>query len=130
MSDAARKFLMLGALFAALGVVVGAFGAHLLRGRLMPDILALYQTAVQYQFWHALGLLAVGVMLGRTAGEDGAGWFSLAGWCFVAGTVLFSGSLYALALGAPRALGMVTPLGGVAFIVGWVALALGAARGK
>jgi uncharacterized membrane protein YgdD (TMEM256/DUF423 family) len=81
-------------------------------------MLALWQTAVQYHAWHALGLLAIGLSVEST-------WVKAAGWLLVAGIVLFSGSLYALALGAPRGAGMVTPLGGLAFILGWIAFAIG-----
>jgi uncharacterized membrane protein YgdD (TMEM256/DUF423 family) len=81
-------------------------------------MLALWQTAVQYHAWHALGLLAMGLSVEST-------WVKAAGWLLVAGIVLFSGSLYALALGAPRGAGMVTPLGGLAFILGWIAFAIG-----
>ena len=122
----AKTFLILGAAFAALAVAIGAFGAHGLRERLAPEAIALYQTGVQYHFWHALGLLAVGLVCRQTAAPGG--WLAAAGWLLAAGIVLFSGSLYALALGAPRATGMVTPLGGIAFIGGWVALAMGVVR--
>lgn len=83
-------------------------------------MLAVWQTAVQYHAWHALGLLAIGL-----AGfHIEANWLKAAGWLLLAGTVLFSGSLYAVALGAPRALGMATPVGGLAFILGWLAFAI------
>ena len=105
----------------AAAVVLGAFGAHALKERLGTDALQLWQTAVQYHFWHVLALLAVALA--------GSGpWFKTAGWLLIAGVLLFSGSLYALALGAPRALGMVTPLGGLALILGWLALAVAALR--
>ena len=81
-------------------------------------MLAVWQTAAQYHAWHALGLLAVGLSVQST-------WAKVAGWLLVAGIVLFSGSLYALALGAPKSAGMVTPLGGLAFILGWIAFAIG-----
>ena len=84
-------------------------------------MLDVWQTAVQYHAWHALGLLAVGVSTFHFGGV----WIRSAGWLFAAGIVLFSGSLYALALGAPKALGAVTPFGGLAFILGWLALAIG-----
>jgi len=120
-----RTFLAIGALSAGLAVVAGAFGAHGLRARLSPDMMAVFETAARYHMYHALGLLAVAVVAGRVT-ERGA---VLAGWLFVAGTVLFSGSLYLLALGGPRWLGAVTPLGGLCFIVGWLALAWSALRG-
>lgn len=101
-------------------MVLGAFGAHALKARLSADALSVWQTAVQYHFWHALALLA-------TAQLPGA-WARAARWCFVTGVVLFSGSLYALALDAPRTLGMITPFGGTTLILGWVALAIAALR--
>jgi uncharacterized membrane protein YgdD (TMEM256/DUF423 family) len=120
-----RTFLALGALSAGLAVVAGAFGAHGLRGRLSPDMMAVFETAARYHMYHALALLAVAVVAGRLTGRGAL----LAGWLFVAGTLLFSGSLYLLALGGPRWLGAVTPLGGLCFIVGWLALAWSALRG-
>jgi uncharacterized membrane protein YgdD (TMEM256/DUF423 family) len=121
----ARLALTLAAslLFAAVGL--GAFGAHALKARLAPDMQAIWQTAVQYHAWHALGLLAVGLFTMQR--PDAAG-LSLAGWLFVAGIVLFSGSLYALALTGVRSLGAVTPFGGVAFLAGWLAFAWAAWR--
>jgi len=121
----AKLFLALGAALGACGVVLGAFGAHALKARLATNQLALWDTATQYLFWHALGVLAVGlayIPLPESA------WLRAAGTLLVAGIVLFSGSLYLLALGAPRSLGAVTPLGGVAFILGWAALAVAALR--
>ena len=101
-------------------MVLGAFGAHAFKARLGGEALSVWQTAVQYHFWHALALLAVALA--------GAGpWFKAAGWLFFAGVLLFSGSLYALAFGVP--LGLVTPLGGLALILGWVAFAVAALRG-
>jgi uncharacterized membrane protein YgdD (TMEM256/DUF423 family) len=99
-------------------VALGAFGAHGLKARLSPDMLGLWHTAVQYHAWHALGLLAVGLSIESI-------WARAAGWLLVAGILLFSGSLYALALGAPRGLGIVTPLGGLALIAGWIAFGIG-----
>ena len=110
-------------LFAAVGL--GAFGAHALRARLAPDMQAIWQTAVQYHAWHALGLLAVGLYTMLRPDAPGA---SLSAWLFVAGIVLFSGSLYALALSGVRGLGLVTPFGGVAFLAGWLAFAWAASR--
>jgi uncharacterized membrane protein YgdD (TMEM256/DUF423 family) len=105
-------------------VALGAFGAHALKARLTPDALALWQTGVNYHAWHALGLLATATLMLHFADRRT---LRYAAGLFAAGIVLFSGSLYALALGAPRAFGAVTPLGGVAFIAGWIALALGVA---
>jgi uncharacterized membrane protein YgdD (TMEM256/DUF423 family) len=119
-----RLFFALGALSAFLSVAAGAFGAHALRGRLTPDSLAIFETAARYQMYHALGLLAVGWASARW--PDGpARW---AGWLFIAGTVLFSGSLYGLALSGLRWLGAITPVGGIAFLAGWVVLAAAATR--
>jgi uncharacterized membrane protein YgdD (TMEM256/DUF423 family) len=114
-----RLFLAAGALSGAVAVAMGAFGAHALRGRLAPDLLAIFQTGAQYQAIHALALLACGWAVTRAPGPLAAA----AGWLFLAGTLLFSGSLYALALTGVRALGAVTPLGGVAFLGGWLVLA-------
>jgi len=123
-----RLFISLGAASAFLAVAAGAFGAHALGGRLSPDLIAVYQTGVTYQMYHALGLLAVGILLGRFS-VGGSPWLTASGWLFVAGTVLFSGSLYGLSLGGISALGAITPLGGVAFLVGWAALGAGIWRG-
>ena len=121
-----RILLALGALSAGISVAAGAFGAHALKTRLAPDLLAVFETGARYQMYHALGLVAAAWAGSRGAGAQGpATW---AGWLFVAGTVLFTGSLYALALSGVRALGAVTPFGGVAFLAGWVALALAALR--
>lgn len=114
-----RGFFALGALSALISVAAGAFGAHALRERLAPDMRAVFETAARYQMYHALGLLAVAWAAGRWPGSTAA----LAGWLFVAGTVLFCGSLDLLALGGQRWLGAITPLGGLAFIAGWAALA-------
>jgi len=121
----AKLFLALGAALGACGVVLGAFGAHALKARLATNQLALWDTATQYLFWHALGVLAVGLAYIPLTESV---WLRAAGTLLVAGIVLFSGSLYLLALGAPRSLGAVTPLGGVAFILGWAALAVAALR--
>jgi uncharacterized membrane protein YgdD (TMEM256/DUF423 family) len=99
-------------------VAAGAFGAHALKTRLSPDLISVWQTAVQYHAWHALGLLAIGF-------SQDTGWMRAAGVLLIAGIVCFSGSLYALALGAPRAVGAATPIGGAAFILGWIAFAIG-----
>jgi uncharacterized membrane protein YgdD (TMEM256/DUF423 family) len=119
-----RTFVALGALSAGISVAAGAFGAHALRARLSPDLLAIFETGARYQMYHALGLVAAGWAASRA--PQPAAW---AGWLFVLGTVLFSGSLYALALSGVRTFGAVTPFGGVAFIAGWVALAVAALRG-
>ena len=114
-----RVFFGLGALSALLAVAAGAFGAHALRERLAPDMLAVFETGARYQMYHALGLLAVAWAVARWPGSAAG----LAGWLFLAGTLLFSGSLYLLTLTGQRWLGAITPLGGLAFILGWAALA-------
>lgn len=120
----AKLMVMLAGLFGFLGVSFGAFGAHALKARLTPDLLAIYRTAVEYQFWHALALLAVGVLAMSRPGPL----LSSSGWCFTFGILLFSGSLYALALSGVRVLGAITPIGGLLFLVGWVLLSVHAAR--
>ncbi len=133
----ARLFLALGSLSAALAVAAGAFGAHALADHLEPRLLEVWETAARYQLYHALGLVLVATLdaggmrgEGRDAGgmRDAGGRFS--GWAFLAGTLLFSGSLYAMALTGIRALGAITPFGGVCFIAGWLALAVTALRTK
>jgi uncharacterized membrane protein YgdD (TMEM256/DUF423 family) len=121
-----RLFLAFGSLFGGLGVALGAFGAHILRDRLAPNMLANFETGVRYQMYHALALLAVVWAIGRW---PASGLPVAAGWLFVAGTVLFSCSLYALALSSLRWLGTITPLGGVAFVAGWLCLFLAAWHG-
>ena len=120
MTPAARLFIVMGALAAALAVALGAFGAHALRAKLPPDLLAVYRTGVEYHFYHALGLVLVGVAAQHLP-ESGP--LKAAGWLMAAGIVLFSGSLYVLATSGVRALGMVTPVGGVAFIAAWALFA-------
>jgi uncharacterized membrane protein YgdD (TMEM256/DUF423 family) len=115
-----RLALLLAALLLFVAVAAGAFGAHALRSVLAPDLLAVYQTAVQYQFWHGLGVLAIGVLLAQRPGNRA---LATAAWLLVAGVVLFSGSLYVLALTGIRSLGAITPFGGVALLGGWAALA-------
>jgi len=119
-----RLFFALGSASALVAVATGAFGAHGLRARLSPDLLAVFETAARYQMYHALALLAVGWAVTRWPGP----WPVRAGWLFVVGTLLFSGSLYALALSGMRWPGAVTPLGGVAFLAGWTCLLLGMLR--
>jgi uncharacterized membrane protein YgdD (TMEM256/DUF423 family) len=121
----ARFFLAAGALSAALAVMLGAFGAHALRGRLPADLLVIYQTASQYHVYHALGLLAVGLLTLHLPTSGALRW---SGWLMLLGTVLFSGSLYVLAITGQRWLGAITPLGGTAWIAAWLLLAW-AARG-
>jgi uncharacterized membrane protein YgdD (TMEM256/DUF423 family) len=113
----AKLFLILGAANAALGVVFGAFGAHALKARLPAELLAVYQTGVHYHLFHALGLLIVGLMATQL---PASGYLKWSGGLMLAGIVLFSGSLYLLSVAGWRALGMVTPFGGVAFMAAWV----------
>lgn len=115
-----KLFFTLGSVFGATGVMLGAFAAHGLRARLEPDLLAVFETGARYQVFHALALLGVAWAANRWPG----GATTLAGWALAAGVVVFSGSLYALALTGIRGLGAITPIGGVALIVGWIALAL------
>lgn len=119
-----RFFVVIGSLAALLGVAAGAFGAHALRARLTPDMLAVFETGVRYQLVHALALLAVAWACTRWPGRATAA----AGWLFTAGIVVFSGSLYLLALTGIRSFGAVTPVGGLAFMLGWACLAWSAWR--
>jgi uncharacterized membrane protein YgdD (TMEM256/DUF423 family) len=120
-----RVFFGLGALSALLAVAAGAFGAHALRERLVPDMQSVFEVGARYHMYHALGLLAAAWAAARWPGGPAVA----AGWLFVAGTVIFSGSLYLLSLTGHRWLGAITPLGGLAFILGWAALAWAALRG-
>ncbi|MDQ6669774.1 MAG: DUF423 domain-containing protein [Chloroflexota bacterium] len=122
-----RLFITLAALNGCLAVGLGAFGAHALRDRLSTDALQVFQTGVAYQMYHALALLGVGILVARFS-SDGSAWVNAAGWLFIVGAVLFSGSLYLLALTETTWLGAITPLGGVAFLAGWLALAVGVWR--
>jgi uncharacterized membrane protein YgdD (TMEM256/DUF423 family) len=117
-----RVFLGLGAMSGFVAVAAGAFGAHALRDRLSAEYLAVFETAARYQMYHALALLAVALLLSLRP----LGTLQWAGWLFVVGTTLFCGSLYALALTGTRWLGAITPLGGIAFLAGWIFLALSA----
>jgi uncharacterized membrane protein YgdD (TMEM256/DUF423 family) len=115
-----RLFFAWGALSAAIAVSAGAFGAHALKARLEPDMLAVFEVGARYQMYHALGLVACAYALTRWPGAL----TSASGWLFVAGTLVFSGSLYALALTGTRWFGAITPLGGLALIAGWLCLAI------
>jgi uncharacterized membrane protein YgdD (TMEM256/DUF423 family) len=118
------RTLGVAGLLLALATACGAFGAHALKGQLAPERLQLWETAVRYQFFQALGLLGVGLALR----SSDAGVLRAAAALLIAGVLLFSGSLYALALGAPRPLGALTPVGGLAWIIGWLLFAYGAWR--
>ena len=120
MPPGARLFLLLGSLLALVAVVVGAFGAHGLKARLSPEMLAVWQTGVQYHFYHALSLVLIGLAFFHL--PDSAA-LRASGWLMAAGVVLFSGSLYALALSGKQWLGAVAPVGATAFILGWGAFA-------
>jgi uncharacterized membrane protein YgdD (TMEM256/DUF423 family) len=121
----ARLFVALGGINAALAVIFGAFGAHALKARISPEMLAVYHTGSQYHFYHALGLLLIGLLASHFQNERA---LQLSGFLMLAGIVLFSGSLYLLALTGITWLGAVTPLGGVSFIAAWVVLAVAALR--
>jgi uncharacterized membrane protein YgdD (TMEM256/DUF423 family) len=121
-----RLFFILGSISGGLAVAFGAFGAHTLKDRLTEDALSTFETAARYQMVHALALLAVAFAVTQWPDSDLP---VIAGWLFVAGNVLFSGSLYLLSLTDVRWLGAITPLGGTAFIAGWACLALAAWRG-
>lgn len=120
-----RTFTAIGSISGFVAVAAGAFGAHALKTRLAPDVLAVYETAVRYHLVHALAVVAAGWASTRWPGA----FVAAAGWLFVAGTVIFSGSLYALVLTGVRGLGAVTPLGGVALLAGWLSLGFAAVKG-
>lgn len=122
----AKLFLSIAAINGFLSVALGAFGAHGLRGKLADNLFRAFETGVQYHFYHTLALLAVGLLLQRMQGNAA---LLASGWLFVVGILLFSGSLYGLAFGGPKVLGPITPLGGVCFLLGWIALFLGVIRG-
>ncbi|MDO7905597.1 DUF423 domain-containing protein [Paenibacillus sp. JX-17] len=109
--------LLLGSIAMLLAVAIGAFGAHALRHRLKPDMMKVYETGVQYQLAHGLGLLVLGSAADRLADSS---LVLTAGWLLFAGIVLFSGSLYVLSLSGIRKLGAITPIGGLAFLAGWI----------
>jgi uncharacterized membrane protein YgdD (TMEM256/DUF423 family) len=122
-----RLFFAIGSISGGLAVALGAFGAHVLKGRLTADMLANFETGVRYEMYHALALLAVAWAANRWPDSSLP---VAAGWLFVAGTLFFSGSLYVMALTRLRWLGAITPLGGVAFVAGWACLLLAAWRGQ
>lgn len=126
-----RVFLIAGALFGATGVLLGAFGAHGLKARLTPEALSSWDTAVTYQLIHALALLFAGLLAKSTAEAANSAVhlaISVAGTSWIVGILLFSGSIYVLAIGGPRFFGPITPVGGLALIVGWLALLVAAVR--
>lgn len=121
-----RLFLIIGAVSAAISVAAGAFGAHSLRQTIEPSLLDVFETGARYQMYHALALVGVGLVASRWPSSL----LTSAGWLFVVGTVLFTGSLYAMTFTGLRVLGAITPLGGLCFIGGWICLAVAAARIK
>lgn len=121
----AKLFLVLGSINAMLAVILGAFGAHALKSRLAAELITVYHTAVQYHFYHAIGLLAVGLV---ALHFPVSAWLKWSGWLMFSGIIIFSGSLYVLSIFNMRWLGMVTPLGGLAFILSWLLLAVAIAR--
>jgi uncharacterized membrane protein YgdD (TMEM256/DUF423 family) len=125
MHPTAKLFLILGGINAALVVMLGAFGAHGLKAKLPAEMLAVYQTAVHYHLFHALGLLAVGLVATQIADSV---WLKWSGWLMLLGIILFSGSLYVLSVSGLRWLGMVTPFGGVAFIAAWIVFVIAIAK--
>ena len=121
-----RRFLSLASIAGGLAVILGAFGAHSLKGRLDPAHMEVFDVAVRYHMYHALALLGLAALLSSRPADR---FLHAAGWLFLAGMVLFSGSLYLLTLTGLHALGMITPVGGLAFIAGWLSLTLAACRG-
>jgi uncharacterized membrane protein YgdD (TMEM256/DUF423 family) len=120
-----KTFVLIGAVMGGLGVALGAFGAHGLKGVLTPDMLANFETGVRYHMYHVFAMIAAAFMLSRA---PDSGLATAAGWLFLAGTVVFSGSLYLMAFTGMRWLGAITPIGGAALIAGWVCLGLAALR--
>ena len=121
-----RTFSFIGAILGFIGVALGAFGAHGLRGRLSPEMLAIFETGVRYQMYHVFAILIIAAAIGHLGT---ARVLVIAGWCFFAGILLFSGSLYVLSLTGVGTLGAITPLGGVLLLAGWALLIFfGAAR--
>ncbi len=114
-------FFAIGALSAAVSVIAGAFGAHALRGSVDPEMLAAFETAVRYQMYHALAIVAA-ALAGEQWGNGNARKFRAAGFLFILGTLLFSGSLYTMVLTGARWFGAITPIGGLLFIAGWLVL--------
>jgi len=119
-------WLATGALAGGIGVALGAFGAHGLKSRVGPELLAIFETGVRYHLVHALALIAVAWAAERSPSL----WTAAAGWGFLAGIVIFSGSLYLMTLSGARWLGAITPIGGLSFLLGWAALFVAALRGR
>jgi len=125
--NTAKLFISFAALYGFLAVGFGAFGAHALRNKVPENLLSAFQTGVQYQFYHALALLLLGVLLLRPSAMPES-LLLISGYLFIAGVLLFSGSLYGMALGGPAWLGPITPLGGVCFLVAWAILLVAALK--
>jgi len=121
-----RRFFVAGSILAGTAVAAGAFGAHGLEGRVTPELLAAFSTGARYQIYHALGLLAISWAVTRWPEAR----LDLGGWLLTAGTVLFSGSLYLMAMTGARWLGAITPIGGLLLLAGWALLAWRIARGR
>ena len=125
MEYATKLFIVLGSINSALSVILGAFGAHMLKERFTEDLMATFQTGTQYHFFHALGLFAVAFVASLLPNSPLAQW---SGWLMVIGIILFSGSLYLLCFTGIRWLGAITPLGGMSFIIAWLLLAIAALK--
>lgn len=125
MNAQSQPIIITGAVLAFLGVAIGAFGAHALKARLAADMLAVYQTGVQYHLVHALGIVLIGILVQMLPASK---WLPIAGWVMVAGVIIFSGSLYALSVTGVRILGAITPLGGIALLAAWVLVGIGVAK--
>ncbi len=120
-----KVFLILGALNALLSIALGAFGAHGLEGKLSEHMMDIYRKAVQYHMMHSLGLILVALLTERLSGTSLINW---AGWVMLAGIIIFSGSLYVLSMTGNSALGAITPIGGVAFLISWFLISLAAVK--
>lgn len=123
-----RVFLTIAAIFAGLAVAAGAFGTHALREKLTERSLEIFETGARYQMYHAIALFLVAVLLARS--ESASATLTTAGYAFIAGVLIFSGSLYALSLSGVKILGAITPLGGLAFLIGWACVAIAAWNAK
>ncbi|OKL37541.1 DUF423 domain-containing protein [Domibacillus mangrovi] len=120
-----KLFIILGAINAFLAVGLGAFGAHGLEGKVEPKYLEIWKTAVQYQMFHAIGLIIIGFLMGQFPGSSALNW---SGWLMFIGIILFSGSLFVLAVTAISKLGAITPIGGLAFLIAWVLIIIAAVK--
>ncbi len=120
------NWFAVGAIAGAVGVTLGAFGAHALKSRVTEDLITVFEIGVRYQMYHALALFAVAWAAGRWPGN----WINASGWLFTLGILVFSGSLFLMSLSGARWLGAITPVGGLCFILGWIALAVAALRGS